>query len=281
MDTNLSGKVILITGASGGIGSAIARAFAGEGAKLVLHYYRNLAGARKLQRELASVEPFLVRADLTKESQVRNLFALALRRFRRVDTLVANAGSWETRDVPLYRLPLKQWRGTLDGVLTSTFLCVREFFRLVGKQKRGNVVLIGSTAAVFGEANHADYAAAKAAIAFGLTRSLKNELARLAPHTRDYCGGRINCVCPGWTVVPRSVAKLSNARTVRKVTATMALPQIGRPDDIANAVVYLSSDALARHVTGQTLVVAGGMEGRLLWQPEEIDPSAALGGAET
>jgi 3-oxoacyl-[acyl-carrier protein] reductase len=191
-----------------------------------------------------------------------------------VDTLVANAGSWETRDVPLCRLPLKQWRGTLDGVLTSTFLCLREFFRLVAKQKRGNAVLIGSTAAVFGEANHADYAAAKAAMAFGLTRSLKNELSRLAPHTRVYCGGRINCVCPGWTVVPRNAAKLTNARTVRKVTATMALPQIARPDDIANAVVYLSSDTLARHVTGQTLVIAGGMEGRLLWQPEEIDPSA-------
>ena len=275
MNTNLTGKVILITGASGGIGSAIARAFAREGAKLVLHYHRNLAGARKLQRELAAAEPFLVRADLTKESQVRDLFAQVLKQFRRVNTLVANAGSWETREVPLHRVPLKQWRGTLDGVLTSTFLCLREFFRLVAKQKRGNAVLIGSTAAVFGEANHADYAAAKAAMAFGLTRSLKNELSRLAPHTRDYCGGRINCVCPGWTVVPRSAKKLTNAKTIRKVTATMALPQIARPDDIANAVVYLSSDTLARHVTGQTLVVAGGMEGRLLWQPEEIDPSAA------
>jgi len=275
MNTDLTDKVILITGASGGIGSAIARAFAAEGAKLALHYHRNLAGARKLQRDLAKVEPFLVQADLTKESQVRNLFARVLKRLGRVDTLVANAGSWETRDVPLHEVTLKQWRGTLDGVLTSTFLCVREFFRLVAKQKRGNAVLIGSTAAVFGEANHADYAAAKAAMAFGLTRSLKNELSRLAPHTRDYCGGRINCVCPGWTVVPRSAAKLTDAGTIRKVAATMALPQIGRPEDIANAVVYLSSDTLARHVTGQTLVVAGGMEGRLLWQPDEIDPSAA------
>jgi len=94
-----------------------------------------------------------------------------------------------------------------------------------------------------------------------LTRSLKNELSRLAPHTRDYCGGRINCVCPGWTVVPRSAAKLTDAGTIRKVAATMALPQIGRPEDIANAVVYLSSDTLARHVTGQTLVVAGGWRG--------------------
>jgi 3-oxoacyl-[acyl-carrier protein] reductase len=275
MNTNLAGKVILITGASGGIGSAIARKFAGEGAKLVLHCHRNRKGARKLQRELEAGESIVVAADLTKESQVTKLFARAVNQFGRVDTLVANAGSWETRDVPLRRLPLNQWRMTLDGVLTSTFLCVREFFRLVAKQKCGNAVLIGSTAAVFGEAGHADYAAAKAAIAFGLTRTLKNELSRLAPHTRNYCGGRINCVCPGWTVVPRNATKLTNANTVRNVTATMALPQIARPDDIANAVVFLSSDALARHITGQTLVIAGGMEGRLLWQPGEMDLSGA------
>lgn len=275
MNTKLAGKVVLITGASGGIGSAIARAFAAEGAKLVLHGHRHLAAARTLQRELAAVESAVVRADLTKEPQVRRMFSRALNLFGQVDTLVANAGFWETRDVPLHRLPMKQWRKSMDGVLTSTFLSVREFFRLVERQRRGNAVLIGSTAAVFGEAGHADYAAAKAAVAFGLTRTLKNELPRLAPHTRDYCGGRINCVCPGWTVVPRNAAKLSDARTVRKVAATMALPQIARPEDIANAVVFLSSDTLARHITGQTLVVAGGMEGRLLWQPAEIDPSAA------
>jgi 3-oxoacyl-[acyl-carrier protein] reductase len=76
-------------------------------------------------------------------------------------------------------------------------------------------------------------------------------------------------------VVPRNAAKLKDASVVRKVTATMALPQIGRPEDMANAAVFLASDALARHITGQTLVVAGGMEGRLLWQPEEIDPTTA------
>jgi len=274
MKTDLAGRVILITGSSGGIGSAIARQFAGEGAKLVLHCHRNIAAARKLQRELA-VDSLVVRGDLTREAGVKHLFARSAERFGRVDTLVANAGSWETRDVPLHRISLKQWRATLDGVLTSTFLTAREFFRLVAEQKRGNAVLIASTAAVFGEAGHADYAAAKAAMAFGLTRSLKNELSRLAPHTRDYCGGRINCVCPGWTVVPRNAVKLGDAKTIRKVTATMALPQIARPEDIAHAVVFLSSDALARHITGQTLVVAGGMEGRLLWQPQEIDPSSA------
>ncbi len=273
MDSGLRNKVVIITGASGGIGSAIARQFAAEGAKLVLHYCKSRSQADALRRELSAVESLVIRADLTRETEVKKLFAAAIKQFGRVDTLIANAGSWETRDVPLHQISLKQWRQTMDGVLTSAFLTTREFFRIVDKQKRGNAILIGSTAGVFGEAGHSDYASAKAAMAFGMTRTLKNEIARIAPHTADYCGGRINCVCPGWTVVPRTAAKLTDAAAVRKVTATMALPQIARPDDIANAVVFLSSDKLARHITGQTLVIAGGMEGRLLWQPDQIDPS--------
>jgi 3-oxoacyl-[acyl-carrier protein] reductase len=274
MKTELAGKVVVVTGASGGIGAAIARNFAAEGAKLVLHYRRDRAAAVALQRDLAGADTIVIGADLSRESQARRLFAEAARRFGRVDTLIANAGSWETRDVPLHEMTLTQWRKTLDNVLTSGFLSVREFLRLVEKQKSGNAMLIASTAAVFGEAGHADYASAKAAIAYGMTRSLKNEIARLAPHTRAYCGGRINCICPGWTIVPRNVAKLRASKTVRKVTATMALPQIARPEDIAHAAVFLSSDRLARHITGQTIVLAGGMEGRLLWEPTEIDPRA-------
>lgn len=275
MNTELSGKVVLITGASGGIGSAIARRFADEGARLVLHYRSGKDRVENLRRELSSVEALPVRADLTKESDVRRLFNAALKEFGRVDTLIANAGSWETSDVPLHEMSLKQWRATMDAVLTSTFLCTREFFRLVAKQKSGNAVLVASTAAVFGEAGHADYASAKAAMAYGLTRTLKNEIARLAPHTKNYCGGRVNCICPGWTVVPRNAGKLTDAKVVSKVTATMALPKIARPDDMANAAGFLSSDKLAGHITGQTLVIAGGMEGRLLWQPDEIDTSIA------
>ena len=266
---------MVITGASGGIGSAVARQFAAEGAKLVLHCRRNQAGAAQLRRELEGVESIIVRADLTKEADATRLFAQAVKRFGRVDTLVANAGAWEMRDVPLHAMSLKQWHATFDGVLTSAFLCLRELLRLVAKQRRGNAVIIGSTAAIFGEAGHADYAAAKSAMAFGLTRSLKNEIARIAPHTRDYCGGRINCVCPGWTAVPRTAGKLADAKVIHKVTATMALPKLARPEDIANAVVFLSSDALAGHITGQTLVIAGGMEGRMLWQPGEVEPRLA------
>ena len=275
MNTELAGKVVLVTGASGGIGSAIVRKFADEGAKLVLHYHRNRAKAIALHHELQSNESIVLQADLTKEADVKRLFAQAVKRFGRVDTLVANAGSWEARDVRLHKMSLRQWRQTQDNVLTSAFLSLREFLRLVARQKRGNAVLIASTAAVFGEAGHADYASAKAAMADGLTRSLKNEMARIAPHTAGYCGGRVNCVCPGWTVMARTAEKLREAQWVRKVTATMALPQLARPDDIANAVVFLSSDALARHITGQTLGVAGRMEGRLLWQANETNPALA------
>src|SRR5437879_3700256 len=256
MDSGLKDRVVVVTGASGGIGSAIARDFAREGAKVVLHYRTGRHNADTLQRELGDVT-IAIKADLTKEAEVKRLFAEALKRFGRIDTLIANAGSWEMQDVPLHEMSLRQWRKTLDGVLTTSFLSLREFLRIVAKQKSGNAVLITSTAGVFGEAGHADYAAAKSAMAYGLTRSLKNEIARIAPHTRDYCGGRINCICPGWTVVPRLAAKLADAKSVRKVTATMALPQLGRPEDIASAAVFLSSDKLARHITGQMLVIAG------------------------
>ncbi len=275
MNSDLAGKVVLITGASGGIGAATARKFAEEGACLILQYRSGRDRAETLRKEQSGAEVISIRADLTKESDVRHLFVTATKRFGRIDTLVANAGSWETRDVPLQEMSLKQWKSTIDGVLTATFLSAREFFRLVAKQKRGNAVLVASTAGVFGEAFHADYAAAKAAMAYGLVRSLKNEISRIAPHTATYCGGRVNCVCPGWTVVPRNAAKLKDAAVVKKVTSTMALPQIGRPEDMANAIVFLSSDSLARHITGQTLVVAGGMEGRHLWSADEIDPTIA------
>jgi 3-oxoacyl-[acyl-carrier protein] reductase len=275
LKTDLAGKVVLVTGASGGIGSAIARAFLDEGASVVAHCRKDKRKLGALQATVPRQQMLIARADLTREAPVKQLFAAALKRFGRVDTVIANAASWDVRDVPLQRMTLQQWRKSMDGVLTSTFLTLREFFKIVEKQRRGNAVVIASTAAVFGEAGHADYAAAKAAIAYGLTRSLKNELSRLAPHTKEYCGGRINCISPGWTIVPRLEAKLSDAKAIRKVTATMALPQLARPADIANAAVFLASDALARHVTGQNIVIAGGMEGRWLWSPEEIDPRIA------
>jgi len=142
METGLAGKVVLVTGASGGIGSVVARRFAAEGARLVLHYRTGRDKAMALHKGLGCAEAYPVRADLTREADVRRLFAAAKRRFGRVDTLVVNAGSWETRDVPLHAMSLGQWRSTLNGVLTSAFLSLREFFVLAARQRQGNAVLI-------------------------------------------------------------------------------------------------------------------------------------------
>ena len=224
-----------------------------------------------MQRQLGGTESILLRADLTREAEVADLFSQAKSAVGKIDSLVANAGIWVEEDRTIQDMSLAQWQRTMDADLTSVFLCCREFFKIVQAQRHGNVVLVGSTAGIFGEAGHADYAAAKSAMAYGLTRTLKNEISRIAPHTAAYCGGRVNCVCPGWTVTPLTEKYLQNEALVRRVTATMALPQIARAEDIANAIVFLASDTLARHITGQTLVVAGGMEGRLLWNEMEVD----------
>jgi 3-oxoacyl-[acyl-carrier protein] reductase len=264
VNTDLKGKVVIVTGASGGIGSAIAGLFIEEGASVVLHYRSNAASVRHAAKRFPDL-CLVVKADLTDEKQVAALFAQAVSRFGRVDTLIANAGSWESADVPIEEMSTRQWRKTLDNVLSASFLTLRGFFRMVKKQRSGNAILIGSTAAVFGEAGHADYAAGKAAMAFGLTRTLKNEIARLAPPSDRYCGGRVNCICPGWTRIARTEYKLADPATVKRVTATMALRKVASPEDIAFATVFLSSDRLAGHITGQTITIAGGMEGRLLW----------------
>ena len=118
-------------------------------------------------------------------------------------------------------------------------------------------MLVGSTAGRFGEAGHADYAAAKAAIQGGLLLSLKNEVARLGPRVR------VNAVAPGWTVSPMTRGMLEED-DVRRITRTMPLRKVATPEDVAAQVVVLASERLSGHVTGELVTVAGGMEGRVL-----------------
>jgi 3-oxoacyl-[acyl-carrier protein] reductase len=251
METGLRGKRVLVTGASGGIGSACARAFAAEGAELVLHYNSGRDRAEALAEELGGGD--VVGADLTDEAQVDALFEQA----GPLDVCAAVAGVWPRGDVPVWELSLERWRETLDANLTSVFLTARGFLRGVAERRHGSLVLIASTAGLFGEAGHADYAAAKSAVAHGLLLSLKNEVVRIAPRAR------VNCVCPGWTYSPMTRGAIEDD-VLDRVTATMALRKIAQPEDVARQVVVLASDELSGHVTGQVVTVAGGMEGRLL-----------------
>jgi 3-oxoacyl-[acyl-carrier protein] reductase len=249
METGLAGKRVLVTGGSGGIGSACARAFAGEGAEVVVHYHRGGARAEAVAAELDGAT--IVGADLTIEDEVERLFAEA----GRLDVCAAVAGAWPQEDCPVWKLPLERWRATLDANLTTTFLTARGFLRQLDGP--GSLILVGSTAGIFGEAGHADYAAAKSALLVGLLLSLKNEVVRRHP------GVRVNAVAPGWTESPMTRGHLSEAQ-VQRIARTMALRKVARPEDVARQVVVLASDELSGHVTGQVVTVAGGMEGRIV-----------------
>ncbi|HXG75274.1 MAG TPA: SDR family oxidoreductase [Gaiellaceae bacterium] len=253
MDTGLAGSGVLVTGASGGIGAACARTFAAEGANVFLHYHRGEERVRALAAELEGAPAGA--ADLTSEDEVERLFAQAGAALGRVDVCVVMHGVWPREDVPVWELPLARWEDTLRQNLTSTFLVARAFLRGVARTGHGSLVLVGSTAGVFGEAGHADYAAAKSGILGGLLLSLKNEIVRVAP------AGRVNAVAPGWTESPMTRGLVDPER-VRAVSRTMALRKVARPEDVAAQVVVLASDRLSGHVTGQVVVVAGGMEGR-------------------
>lgn len=270
MDSDLANRVVLVTGASGGIGSEIARAFAREGARVVVHYHQGAERARALAQALGP-PALALGADLADETAVARLFAAAEADLGPVQVLVANAGYWPAADVPLQEMTLAQWNHTLAANLTTAFLCLRAFFRGIVTHGIPDpaAVLIGSTAGLIGEAGHADYAAAKSALSHGLALSLKNEICRLAPR------GRVNVVCPGWTVTPLTEGVTADAAAVRHVLQTIPLRKVGRAADVAAAVLYLASGRLSGHVTGQVLTVAGGMEGRVLYQPEEVDPARA------
>ncbi|MDH3470295.1 MAG: SDR family oxidoreductase [Acidimicrobiia bacterium] len=253
MDTGLTGKGVLVTGGAGGIGHAVVRAFASEGARVAVHYRTNADAAKALAQEVSGVA---LQADLRTEDEADALVPRALELIGTLDVCVANAGAWPAEDRPLWNLDLQRWQETIGSNLTVAFLTARSFLRHAAATKSGSLVLVGSTAGIYGEAGHADYAAAKGGIITGLLLSAKNEAARIGN------GVRVNAVAPGWTLTPMIGDKGLDDDHVARVTATMSLKKLGTPEDVAAAVVMLASDRVSGHISGQVITVAGGMEGR-------------------
>jgi 3-oxoacyl-[acyl-carrier protein] reductase len=252
MDTQLTNHTVLVTGASGGIGSAICALLLEEGANVIAHFHTNRASAEALAAQHPN-QVLVVQADLRDAKQVEAMYAAAIDRFGRIDAVVANAGVWPAEHQSIDQLPIERWRDTMESDLSSVYYTCSNFFAHLRTMPRehASVVIIGSTAALFGEEGHSDYAAAKSAITFGLTRTLKNEIVRLARH------GRVNAVCPGWTATPMSDETIEDEAARRRVFATMPVAKIATPADVANIIVFLLSPHLAGKPASPESIVFG------------------------
>ena len=174
MELGLADKCVLVTGGAGGIGEAICRAFADEGALVAVHYHSSEDAAHQLASDIGGIA---VRADLTVPSDVDAMFDFVLASFGSLDICIANAGRYPGADLPIWDISPQRLRQTIDANLTTTFLTARRFLSHTTSTRSGALVMIGSTAGQFGEAGSSDYAAAKGAINTGLLLSLKNEAA--------------------------------------------------------------------------------------------------------
>ena len=254
MEIGIEGKVVLVTGGAGGIGQSICRAFSSEGARVVVHYNESKEEAISLSKEIGGIA---MQADLRNHKSADRLVDEIVSKLGSLDVCIANAGRYPVDSKPLWEIDSERWTETISSNLGVTANTSRSFLRHASKSRSGSLVMVGSTAGVYGEAGHSDYAAAKGAITSGLLLSLKNDVSEIG-------GVRVNAVAPGWTITPKKVEQGIDDSLVGRATATMSLKKLATPEDVAMAVVVLSSDVISGHVSGQVIEVAGGMEGRLI-----------------
>src|SRR5688572_16261090 len=247
MDFDLLGKRAVVTGASRGVGRAIALMLARAGAQVGISYQARHEEAAQVVYDLErmGVSAFSHAGDLADPREAERLFNRALDEFGGVDIFVGNAGIWIPENVPISLMTNEQWRRTMSANLDSVFYCTREAARIMSNN--GRIVLIGSTAGQRGEAGHADYAASKGAI-ISFVKGVAVELAR---HNIT-----VNCVAPGWIDTEMAAGPYAGAGR-RQIEASIPLGRVATADDVAGPVVFLCSE-YARHITGEILNVNGG-----------------------
>jgi 3-oxoacyl-[acyl-carrier protein] reductase len=250
---SLENQVALITGGSRGIGAATVRMFVAAGAKVMFNYEKARDRAEKLVKELGQERCATAACDLSSPEAGRELVAATVKRFGRLDILVANHGIWPADDIPVDQMPEAHWRRTISINLDAVFSLVKHSVAQMKKQGKssggaGHIVLISSTAGQRGEAFHCDYAASKGAV-ISMVKGLSTEL---APD-----GIYVNCVAPGWVDTDMCTPVLSDPKGRAKVFGTIPLGRVAKPEELAAPVLFLCTPH-AGFITGEIFNVNGG-----------------------
>ena len=245
MEGHLTGKVAIVTGASRGIGNAIAWELAQQGAKVVVNYASSSTAADELVAKIteAGGEALALQADVSKADQVDALIDQTQKKWGQIDVLVNNAGI--TRDTLLLRMKPEEWQAVIDLNLTGVFLCTRAVSKLMLKQRSGRIINIASVAGQMGNPGQANYSAAKAGV-IGFTKTVAKELASR--------GITVNAVAPGF--IETDMTRDLKADDILKF---IPLSRYGKAEEVAGMVRFLAADPAAAYITGQTFNVDGGM----------------------
>jgi 3-oxoacyl-[acyl-carrier protein] reductase len=243
--TLLQDQVAIVTGASRGIGRAIALQLASQGAKVVVNYANSSAAADQVVARITATggDAITLQADVSQSDQVDTLINTTLAKFKRIDILVNNAGI--TRDTLLLRMKLEEWQAVIDLNLTGVFLCTKAVSKIMLKQRSGRIINISSVAGQMGNPGQANYSAAKAGV-IGFTKTVAKELA-----TR---GITVNAVAPGFITTD-----MTSDITAEGILQYIPLGRFGEPEDIAGMVSFLAADPAAAYITGQVFNIDGGM----------------------
>lgn len=243
----LDGKTALVTGASRGIGRAIAIRLASEGAAVAINYAGNIKAAEEVKAviEAAGGRAMLVQADVADAAAVDGMIKAVVENFGSIDILVNNAGI--TRDGLLMRMKEEDWDAVINTNLKGIFHCTKAVSKLMMKKRYGRIVNMASVVGLIGNAGQSNYAAAKAGV-IGFSKSMARELASR--------GITVNMVAPGFIDTDMTAVLPDKVREA--MVADIPLGKIGTPENVADAVVFLVSDQ-ASYITGQTINVDGGM----------------------
>ncbi|KZR63096.1 3-oxoacyl-[acyl-carrier-protein] reductase [Prochlorococcus sp. MIT 1306] len=241
----LTGQTALITGASRGIGRAVALALAEAGAEVVVNYSSSADAAEEVVKAITSNggSAYAIKANVAEEDAVDQLIKTVLERSSSLDILINNAGI--TLDGLLMRMKTEDWQAVVNLNLTGVFLCTRAVARTMLKQKSGRIINITSVVGLMGNAGQANYAAAKAGVV-GLTKSTAKEFASR--------GITVNAVAPGFITTD-----MTKELDSEPILAAIPLGSFGTPEQVAGAVRFLAADPAAAYITGQVLQVDGGM----------------------